>query len=408
MSRITFKKDGAQKRKAFAMAIAVFCTSTTASAAEMFQPGSQSVFVQNYLTKNPIEPAIESETTQLEEALPEEKESLNQLAAPVQEDVSSPASLSNQIPNAVPESAPVAIAFAQSVTNTLIVIDNDDEKAKDSQPKENSRWQETIDSQGNVHLATGVRFPIVCVTSLSSKTAKVGDRLEARLKADLKIGGRLIARKGSIVVGHVSSAYKARRLLIAEISLKRNLRANGALGVTFDAIITEDGENLPLVAKPARQARIVKNVNEGRVLGVNHKGEIAAPLSTQLKHQGEHLVIRGAAAVGGVFTMGAVPVVFGLLGAMNPSFAYMQPVGKNVPHRRLKGFGMGVLSGMPGGFVVADFLIRGVEAQVKPGDEFLVEFHQHFTGKPVTSAELVQEKTKNVKGEVLNNKNSRK
>ncbi len=408
MSRITFIKADAQKRKAFAVAIALLCTSATASAAEMFQPGTQSVAAQNHLTKNPIEPAIVAETTQPEAVLPESAESLNQLVAPVQEEVSSTDSLWEQIPNAVPESAPKAIAFVQSITNTPIVIDNDVEKAKDSQPKENSRWQETIDSQGNVHLATGVRFPIVCITSLSSKTAKVGDRLEARLKADLKIGGRLIAPKGTLVVGHVSSAYKARRLLIAEVSLKRNLRANGALGITFDAIITEDGENLPLVAKPARQARIVKNEHEGRVLGVNHNGEIAAPLSTQLKHQGEHLVIRGAAAVGGVFTMGAVPVVFGLLGAMNPSFAYMQPVGKNVPHRRLKGFGMGVLSGMPGGFVLADFLIRGVEAQVRPGDEFLVELHQNFTGKPSSSAELVQEKTKNVKGEVLNQKKSRK
>ncbi len=165
---------------------------------------------------------------------------------------------------------------------------------------------------------------------------------------------------------------------------------------------------MPLVAKPARQARIVKNKNEGRELGVNHNGEIAAPLSTQLKHQGEHLVIRGAAAVGGVFTMGAVPVVFGVLGAISPSFAYMQPVGQNVPHRRLKGFGMGVISGMPGGFVVADFLIRGVEAQVKPGDEFLVELQQHFTGEANTSAELLPEKTKNVHAEVLNKKNSRR
>lgn len=402
MSRIQFIKACASKGIAFAIAITVVCISTTPGAAE----GPRATSPRDTQTIVPIEPPIVSEPTQPD--LPKETEGQSQAVAPMQEEVSSPESLSNPAPEVVPKSAPRAIALAQPVTSKPIVVDNDAEKAKDRQPKASHRWQETIDSPDGIHLASGVRFPIVSISSLSSKTAKVGDRMEARLKADLKIGGRLIAPRGALVVGHVSSAHQARRLLIAELSLKRAMRANGALGLTFDAIVTENGAHLPLVAKPARQARIIKNEGEGRVLGVNHNGELAAPLSTQLKHQGEHLAIRGAAAVGGVFTMGAVPVLFGVLGAMHPSFSFMHPVGKNVPHRRLKGFGMGVLSGVPGGFVVADFLIRGVEAQVKPGDEFLVELHQNFTGEPSTSAELVPEKNKNVRGEVLNKKNSGK
>ncbi len=69
---------------------------------------------------------------------------------------------------------------------------------------------------------------------------------------------------------------------------------------------------------------------------------------------------------------------------------------------------MGVLSGLPGGFVVADFFIRGVEAQVKPGDEFLVELHQNFTGEPSNSAEIVAGQQKTVKGEVLNKQKPQK
>ncbi len=404
MLRLFTKSPCAQKSKTFTLTIALLCISTPISAAESFQPDSLPVDTQNYRATDPIEPAIMEE--QSPTAVADSDAAVNPVA------VADPDAAENL--NLTPE--PRAIAFAAPTVSKLVskpasnpmIVDNDDEKTKDSQPKESARWQETIDTQGNAHLETGVRFPIVAVSSLSSRTAKIGDRMEARLKADLKINGRLIAPKGTIVVGHVSSTYKARRLLVAEVSLHRAMRANGALGITFDAIVTEDGALLPLVAKPARQARIVKNHNEGRVLGVNHNGEIAAPLSTLLKHQGEHLAIRGAAAVGGVFTMGAVPVLFGVLGAMNPSFAFMQPVGNNVSHRRLKGFGMGVLSGLPGGFVVADFFIRGVEAQVKPGDEFLVELHQNFTGEPNTSAEIVQEKTKSVKGEVLNKQKPQK
>ena len=125
-------------------------------------------------------------------------------------------------------------------------------------------------------------------------------------------------------------------------------------------IVTSDGKHLPLVAKPARVRRVVKNKNEGRVLGVNHQGELASPLSTQLKHQAVHLAIRGAASVGGVFSMGAVPAAYGIIGAINPSFAFLKPVGKNVPHRRLKGFAMGVVSGLPGGFLIADTIIKGI------------------------------------------------
>lgn len=285
----------------------------------------------------------------------------------------------------------------------IIVIDMDLEQTQKS-VKDTLIWKEIPDAPGKTCITSGVEFPIAVVSMLSSKNAKAGDRVEARTKVDLKIGGRLIAPKGSKVIGHVTAAHPARRLLLAELKLnKRWMRANGSLGLQFDEILTNQGDHLPLVAIPARHARIVNNKNEGRILGVNHEGQIASPLSIQLKHQGVHLAVRGAAAAGGVFTMGAVPVIFGIAGAIDPSFAFMHPVGRNVRHRRLKGFGMGVVSGLPGGFIVADYMIRGVEAQVKPGDEFLVAFKQDFTGEKATEAQLHGATTK-VHGEVLNKK----
>ncbi|MBY0546976.1 MAG: hypothetical protein K2W95_06765 [Candidatus Obscuribacterales bacterium] len=284
----------------------------------------------------------------------------------------------------------------------IIVIDMDTENAPKTS-KDTLVWKEIPDAPGKTSITTGVEFPISVVSMISSKTAKVGDRVEARTKVDLKIGGRMIAPKGSKVIGHVTAAHPARRLLIAELKLKRWMRANGAVGLQFDEILTNEGDHLPLVAIPARHPRIVHNKNEGRILGVNHQGQIASPLSIQLKHQGVHLAVRGAAACGGVFTMGAVPVIFGVAGAIDPSFAFMHPVGKNVKHRRLKGFGMGVVSGLPGGFIIADYMIKGVEAQIKPGDEFLVSFKQDFTGEKATEAQLHGATTK-VHGEVLNKK----
>lgn len=286
------------------------------------------------------------------------------------------------------------------VEEEVIVIDNDLAEAVGTEEV----WQEMKDEPGMTKISAGACFPVAIVSSLNSKLNKTGDPIEARLKTDIKIGGKLIARKGDKVVGHVSTCHKARRMLHAELSGKRWMRANGAIGLQFDEILTQEGEHLPLIAKPAQKSRIVKNVYEGRVMGVNDNGEIAGPLSTQLKHQAAHLAIRAAASAGGVMSFGIVPAAYGIVGAINPSFAFLHPVGKNVPHRRLKGFAMGVASGLPGGFLIADTIIRGVEAEVKPGDEFLVKLHQDFTGEAASSATLIPGASQKVRGEVVNPK----
>jgi hypothetical protein len=296
---------------------------------------------------------------------------------------------------------PRAVAPLQgtvSVDGGPIVIDND---GPESLVEEKYQWEEIPDSEGKTQIQAGARFPVEVTSQITSKTARIGDPIQARLKVDIKIGGKLIAQKGALVNGHVKTVAKARRMLQSYITVKRFWRANGMIGIQFDEIINDTGEHIPLVAAPARASRIVKNKNEGRVLGINHHGEVATPLSIQLKHQALHLAIRGAASAGGVFSFGIVPVAYGCVGAMNPDFAFLHPVGKNVPHRRLKGFAMGAVSGLPGGFLIADYIIRGSEAVIKPGDEFLAELQQNFTGEAATDAQLMPGASTKVHGEVM-------
>lgn len=287
---------------------------------------------------------------------------------------------------------------AITIHDGIIVIDNDLEKEV---AVTEYVWKEIPDADGRMHIDAGGKFPVTVITAHSSKTAKVGDPVEGRLKVDIKIGGRLIAPKGSTVIGHISSCEHARKMIQAEFSPKRWMRPSGSLGLQFDEILKVDGTHIPLVALPAQQARIVKNVAEGRVLGVNHKGEIVAPLSSQVKSQIGHIGIRAAASAAGPFSFGIVPVAYGVAGAISPSFAFMHPVGKNVRHRRLKGFGLGVVSGLPGGFLVADSIIRGEESIIKPGDEFLAEFQQKFTGEAATVAEMSPNAKAKVHGQVM-------
>ena len=52
-----------------------------------------------------------------------------------------------------------------------------------------------------------------------------------------------------------------------------------------------------------------------------------------------------------------------------------------MPHRRIKGFTLGLISGMPGGGLVCDAIVRGPEAAIEPGDIFQAELKQQFSGE---------------------------
>ncbi|HEY9784140.1 MAG TPA: hypothetical protein V6D17_01975, partial [Candidatus Obscuribacterales bacterium] len=278
-----------------------------------------------------------------------------------------------------------------------IVIDNDEHV----QQKQNLTYEELPTDAGKTKIKIGGRFPVVIASQITSKTAKKGDPIEGRLKYDLKIGDRLVAKKGSVVRGHVNYALKARTILHSLVSPERWYRNSGCLGIDFDEIINERGEHIPCSAAPSRQSRIVKNKAEGRELGVNHYGQITGPWGQQLRYKAVRIGLNFALAPAGVFSFGAMPVALGVIGAANPNFAFSKPVGLNVRHRRLKGFAWGFLSGIPGSWLIEDTTVKGQEAIIKPGDEFLAEFKQEFTGEPETEASLLSGASTKVKGQVV-------
>lgn len=278
-----------------------------------------------------------------------------------------------------------------------IVIDNDEVVEVQSTIK----YKEMPTDDGKTKILAGAKFPVVVCSQINSKTAQKGDPFEARLKYDLKIGDRLIAPKGSKVTGHLDYVLRARCTMHSLLSPERWYRNSGCIGVAFDEVVNDKGEHYPLIAKPAQTARIIKNKGEGRVLGVNHEGQVTGPWSQQLRYKAIRVGLNFAMAPAGIFSFGAMPLALGVIGAANPSFAFMKPVGLNVRHRRLKGFAWGFLSGVPGSFLIEDTVIKGQEAIVKPGDEFLAEFKEEFTGEPATEASLIAGAKTKVEGQVM-------
>lgn len=281
--------------------------------------------------------------------------------------------------------------------HTPVVVDNDEAE----EVEETLKYEEMPTDDGKTKAKVGARFPVVVTSQISSKTAKKGEPIQARLKYDLKIGDRIVAKKGAVVNGHINYSLKARTILHSLVSPERWYRNSGCIGLAFDEIINDKGEHLPLSAQPSRQARIVKNKGEGRELGVNHNGQVTGPWAQQLRYKAVRIGLNAALAPAGVFSFGAMPVALGVLGAANPSFAFSRPVGLNVRHRRLKGFAWGFLSGIPGSWLIEDTTVKGQEAIIKPGDEFYCELVQEFTGEPATDAMLMPGASTKLKGEVL-------
>jgi hypothetical protein len=62
---------------------------------------------------------------------------------------------------------------------------------------------------------------------------------------------------------------------------------------------------------------------------------------------------------------------------------------------------MGLVGGLPGGFLITDSIIRGPEAVIQPGDTFEAEFKQDFTGETATEAQLLPNVKTVVHGEVV-------
>ncbi len=287
--------------------------------------------------------------------------------------------------------------LGQVSTNEPIVIDNDEAVETESSIK----YEELPTDEGKTRVKTGAKFPVVISSQITTKTAKKGDPVEARLKYDLKIGDRLVAKKGAVVNGHINYSLPARSAMHSLVSATRWYRNSGCVGISFDEIINDKGEHLPLVAVPARAARIVKNKGEGRELGINHDGQVAGPWSQQLRYKAIRIGLNAAMAPAGAFSFGAMPIALGVIGAANPSFAFMKPIGLNVRHRRIKGFFWGALSGVPGSWLIEDTVIKGQEAVIKPGDEFLAEFQQEFTGEPASEATMMPNANSKVHGQVM-------
>ena len=250
-----------------------------------------------------------------------------------------------------------------------------------AEPEQSVLFENLPTDKNKTRITIGAILPVIISSEISTATAKKGDLIEAKLKYDLKIGDRLVARKGATVIGYVSYCLKAPGSIRYPVSRGRQHQNTGCLGIVFDEIITEKGEHLPLSAAPASTAPIIPDRGEDRALGVNDLGQVIGLRFQPPQHKPAANGHKPALQAASALALGSLPVVPEVTGTVSPSLVFMTPVETDVSHHGVKDFVRNAWRRAPGW---GNTEIEGQEAVIRPGDEFLVEFKKEFTGEPQT------------------------
>jgi biotin carboxyl carrier protein len=88
----------------------------------------------------------------------------------------------------------------------------------------------------NYTVAAGTSVTAQLPATITTKTAKVGDRVSAYLTSDLVVDGKVIAKSGALLQGSVSQV----------VSGSQKIGGTATLGLTFDNLTLADGSDKPV------------------------------------------------------------------------------------------------------------------------------------------------------------------
>lgn len=219
--------------------------------------------------------------------------------------------------------------------------------------------------------------PIVLTKCIDSKTAQIGDRVEAFLKEDLKLGGRIYVNKGAMVYGHIAS-YTSPRTLSQSLGSDRRFNSRAALSIQFDEIVDNSGRAVSIEGLLSEQSTFVPNGNQAtREIKVDNTGQvikaepILSPTRRNIYTAGRALTV--VPLPGGLMlNVLGVPAAMGIAGGADPNFAYNKPVDPSMQHKHLKGMMYAFVTNLPGAFFVQAIVEKGDEIELNSGDELVL------------------------------------
>jgi hypothetical protein len=90
---------------------------------------------------------------------------------------------------------------------------------------------------GSASISDGTKIDATLATSLDAKRSKPGDEVEARAANDVKQDGKVVLKRGTHLVGHVTQAQA-----------RASGQAHSQLGIVFDHAVLKNGQEVPFSA----------------------------------------------------------------------------------------------------------------------------------------------------------------
>jgi hypothetical protein len=95
----------------------------------------------------------------------------------------------------------------------------------------------TNPANNSASISDGTKIDATLATSLDAKRSKPGDEVEARAEEDVKQDGKVVLKKGTHLVGHVTQAQA-----------RAGGQTQSQLGIVFDHAVLKDGHQVPFSA----------------------------------------------------------------------------------------------------------------------------------------------------------------
>ncbi len=130
-------------------------------------------------------------------------------------------------------------AGASSQSQTVVQSNASGAQVSGSGSASKSSSVSTNSNPGNTaaNISDGTKINATLATSLDAKHSKPGDEVEARTQEDVKQDGKVVLKKGTHLVGHVTQAQP-----------RAKEQEQSQLGIVFDHAVLKNGQQIPLNA----------------------------------------------------------------------------------------------------------------------------------------------------------------
>ncbi|MGE3601247.1 MAG: hypothetical protein AB7N70_37535 [Dehalococcoidia bacterium] len=135
-------------------------------------------------------------------------------------------------------------------------------------------------SREPIELPAGTQLTLALSSDLSTKTAKPGDAVEARLVSDLMVNDRRVLPAGTRATGTVS----------AVVSGSDKIGTVPTLGLTFDRLELADGQRIPISGQLTQVGKSEKGRDVAKIIGGVAAGAI---VGSQVKKGGTGTIVGG-------------------------------------------------------------------------------------------------------------------